>query len=186
MSYLGFYCMTTLYDKVRCCLLLSLLIFSCSEEKIIPQEENLPIKVSAEERRNSSVAVPQFENSSFEGNTIQPWIEFTDLGYPTSPFVVDNGSVQSTDVSPLLMQSNFPSGYYRIGVNAKADSTAIVLYLKKGKRQLIELDRYVFQDSSNIAYEFFLTDSVNSIGFQAHGKATVYDVKVYQYQPFNK
>lgn len=175
--------MTTLYDKIRYCLLLSLLIFSCSEEKIILQEENLPVKVGAEERRIASIPILQFSNSSFTDSTIYPWIEFSDLGYPTSSFTLEGDRVvhESTDSSTVLMQDNFPPGYYRVGITVTGDNTPVVMYQRKTKRLLVELDRYVFSDSALVAYEFFLTDSVSTIGFQAKGRAVVYDVQVYQY-----
>jgi hypothetical protein len=44
--------------------------------------------------------------------------------------------------------------------------TPVVFFHRKTKRLLVELDRYVFSDSALVAYEFFLTDSVNTIGFK--------------------
>jgi hypothetical protein len=126
---------------------------------------------------------PQFINPSFEDSTISPWLEFLDLGYPTTPFIHDGDRVihENTDSSTVLLQEGFPAGYYRVGVNASGDDTPIVFYQRKSKRLLIELDRHVFNDSALVAYEFFLIDSVSTIGFQAHGSAVVYDVQVYQH-----
>lgn len=154
------------------------LLFGCSDDEVFKEKPVLNQPTSSARIGQS----PQFINHSFQ-DSIPPWIEFSDLGYPTSPFILEGDRVthESNDTSTVLLQDNFPPGYYRVGITATGDNTSVVMYQRKTKRLLVELDRYTFRDSALVAYEFFLTDSVSTIGFQAKGRAVVYDVQVYQY-----
>jgi len=110
------------------------------------------------------------------------------LGYQSTPFIYGSGKVVHTEngKSTVLIQSNFPPGYYRIGMNLKGSTgTTITMYQKQGKRKLNMLDQNVLSSNQPVllSFEFFVTDANNTTGFQVEGIGEIYDVYVSFYQP---
>jgi len=164
--------------------LLPALLLSCTYQDEILEEKG--VKLDLTSYRTGSP--PQFNNGTFSDSTIYPWSEFTDLGYPSTLFAYGNGKVVHTEngKSTVLIQSNFPPGYYRIGINLKGSTgTTITMYQKQGKRKLNMLDQNVLSSNQPIllSFEFFVTDANNTIGFQVEGIGEIYDVYVSFYQP---
>jgi hypothetical protein len=147
--------MTKLYDKIQSLLLLILLIFfftacenSTDEEVFIEQPKP---------------EFPDFINNNFD--SVGVWFEFRDTGSPTSHFTFHDGYVVAKDTSAVLMQDHFPAGYYKVGVRASGKGQ-VVMYQKQGKRLLTDLGVREINGDSLLGYDFFVGDSLNTIGFQ--------------------